>query len=232
MNRLHIRRSSEDKLKTLRQIPLFAPAGQRELTELAAQCTLHTFRKGHIFYRPEDRSQTVYMLTDGRVALYRLRPDGKKLTIDVLGAGALFDDLALLNDNIHHTFAEAAEHCTALVIDRVALRHFVMRTPHVLLNVMQHVTQRIHSMEENLERMAFHGIPARLSHLLLELAQTQGSNTVIGFTHQELAERVGTYRETATQILNSLRSEGYIDIGRRQIAILQPDQLAAVAGLY
>lgn len=65
--------------------------------------------------------------------------------------------------------------------------------------------------------------------MLLRLAEEQGSNEITGFTHQDLAESVGTYRETATQVLNDLKAAGYIDIGRKRITILDPEGLAAVA---
>ena len=65
--------------------------------------------------------------------------------------------------------------------------------------------------------------------LLLRLAQEQGSSDITGLTHQDLAESVGTYRETATQVLNDLKAQGYIDIGRKRITILDSDGLAAVA---
>ena len=52
---------------------------------------------------------------------------------------------------------------------------------------------------------------------------------VIGFTHQDLAEMVGTYRETATQVLNDLKSKGLIEIGRKRITIVDRDALVAVA---
>jgi CRP/FNR family transcriptional regulator, cyclic AMP receptor protein len=223
---------AQHKIEALRQVPVLAPAHERELEVLSTISTLVDFGKGHLFYQPEDCSQAVYMLTKGRIHLYRLNPEGKKLIVDILGTGALFDDMALLNDNVHHSFAEAADACTVLVVDRTAFRDFVMRNPQILLNVMQHVASRMRSIEEKMERIAFQNLPARFSHLLLDLAQRQGSSTVIGFTHQELAESVGTYRETATQVLNSLQSEGHINISRQRIAILQPEQLAATAGVY
>jgi CRP/FNR family transcriptional regulator, cyclic AMP receptor protein len=223
---------AQHKIETLRQVPVLAPAHERELDALGRISALADFHKGHLFYQPEDPSQTVYILTKGRVHLYRINPDGKKLIVDTLGPGALFDDMALLNDNLHHSFAEAAAASTALVVERREFRNFVMRNPQVLLNVMQHAAHRMRAIEEKMERMAFQNLPARLSQLLLDLAQKQGHGAVVGFTHQELAESVGTYRETATQVLNSLQSEGYINIGRQYIAILQPDQLAATAGFY
>ncbi len=83
--------------------------------------------------------------------------------------------------------------------------------------------------EERLENMAFKGIPARLASLLLRLSEEQGTDEIAGLTHQDLAESVGTYRETATQVLNDLKSQGLIEIGRKRIKVLDSARLTEIA---
>ena len=61
------------------------------------------------------------------------------------------------------------------------------------------------------------------------MAAAEASNTITGLTHQDLAESVGTYRETATQVLNDLKSQGLIEIGRKRITILDREGLEEVA---
>jgi CRP-like cAMP-binding protein len=97
------------------------------------------------------------------------------------------------------------------------------------LRILEITGKRLREAEERLENMAFKGIPARLASLLLRLAEEQGSDNIAGLTHQDLAESVGTYRETATQVLNDLKAGGYIDIGRKRIIILDREGLEEVA---
>ena len=97
------------------------------------------------------------------------------------------------------------------------------------LRILEITGRRLRDAEERLENMAFKGIPARLASLLLRLAEEQGSNEITGLTHQDLAESVGTYRETATQVLNDLKAAGYIDIGRKRITVLDVAGLTSVA---
>jgi CRP-like cAMP-binding protein len=88
--------------------------------------------------------------------------------------------------------------------------------------------RRLRDAESRLEDLAFKSIPARLSSLLLRLAGANGTD-VVGFTHQDLAEMVGTYRETATQVLNDLKSKGFIEIGRKRIHIRDREGLEGIA---
>ena len=82
--------------------------------------------------------------------------------------------------------------------------------------------------ESQLEDMAFKSIPTRLALLLLRLRDDQGDN-ICGYTHQDLAEAIGTYRETATQTLNEFKANKLIEIGRKRIDILDPVGLEAIA---
>jgi CRP-like cAMP-binding protein len=137
--------------------------------------------------------------------------------------------MALLGTKLHNTFAEAVEDCTICVMSRNDLERLILSKPQVALRILEITGRRLREAEERLENMAFKGIPARLASLLLRLAQEQGSNDITGLTHQDLAESVGTYRETATQVLNDLKADGYIEIGRKRITILDAEGLVAVA---
>ena len=66
------------------------------------------------------------------------------------------------------------------------------------------------------------------SAFLLQLAGDDGEQ-IAGVSHQDLADVVGTCRETVTRILNEFRSEGYIDLGRLHVNILQRDALDTIA---
>jgi CRP-like cAMP-binding protein len=160
------------------------------------------------------------MLKSGRVQLYRISPEGKKLVIATLGAGTLFGEMALLGQQMHNAFAEALDDCLILVIRRSDLERLILNKPEVGLRILETTGKRLRDAEKRLEDMAFKGIPARLASLLLRLAEERGSNEIVGLTHQDLAETIGTYRETATQVLNDMKSQGLIEIGRKRIRIL------------
>lgn len=86
--------------------------------------------------------------------------------------------------------------------------------------------ERVTSLESRLEEIAFKSIPARLASLLLRLSEEQGNGFVVaGYTHQDLGEMLGTYRETVTQTLNEFKGDGLIDISRKRVEIQDRDGL-------
>ena len=55
---------------------------------------MSTVSKGRVFYRPEEPGEVLFILKEGRVQLYRISPEGKKLVITTLGPHTLFGEMA------------------------------------------------------------------------------------------------------------------------------------------
>jgi CRP/FNR family transcriptional regulator, cyclic AMP receptor protein len=218
-----------EKMKYLSELAVFQDLTPREMEELNRITTMSTVTKGRVFYRPEEPGEVLFILKEGRVQLYRISPEGKKLVITTLGPHTLFGEMALLGTKMHNTFAEAVDDCLICVMSRTDLERLILSKPQVALRILEITGKRLREAEERLESMAFKGIPARLASLLLRLADEQGTDDVRGLTHQDLAESVGTYRETATQVLNDLKTQGLIEIGRKRIKILNKEELLEVS---
>ena len=218
-----------EKMRYLSELAVFQDLSSREMEGLNRITTMSTVTRGRVFYRPEEPGEVLFILKEGRVQLYRISPEGKKLVITTLGPHTLFGEMALLGTKMHNTFAEAMEDCLICVMSRTDLERLILSKPQVALRILEITGKRLREAEERLENMAFKGIPARLASLLLRLAEEQDSEEITGLTHQDLAESVGTYRETATQVLNDLKSQGYIEIGRKRIVVLDEEGLLDVA---
>lgn len=217
------------KMKYLSELTLFQDLTSNEMKELNRITTMNTVAKGRVFYRPEEPGEVLFIVKEGRVQLYRISPEGKKLVITTLGPHTLFGEMALLGTKMHNTFAEAIDDCLICIMSRTDLERLILSKPQVALRILEITGKRLQEAEESLESMAFKGIPARLASLLLRLSDEQTSDEVTGLTHQDFAESVGTYRETATQVLNHIKSLGLIEIGRKRIKLLDKDALSEIA---
>lgn len=219
----------DEKSGPLADVDLFRELSERDVAELDRMTTLTSVSRGRVFYQPEDHGEVLFLIKQGRVQLYRISPEGKKLVIATLGPGALFGEMALLGQQMHSAFAEALEDCLIVVMSRADLERLILSRPAVGLRMLEMTGRRLSDAEARLEDMAFKGIPARLASLLLRLADERGANDIVGLTHQDLAETIGTYRETATQVLNDMKLAGLIEIGRKRIDILDRARLGELA---
>ncbi|MGI8483071.1 MAG: Crp/Fnr family transcriptional regulator, partial [Thermomicrobiales bacterium] len=211
----------------LRNMDIFAPLSPTERTWLLESTTMITCERGRVFYTPLDAGEVVFILKRGKVILYRLGADGRKLVIATLGPHTVFGEMGLIGQRMYGCYAEATEDCLLCVLSRSELKGLVRRNPEVGLLMLAEVEQRLQEREAELEALAFHDLPTRLAALLLQEAGADGM--VCGYTHQDLAERLGTYRETVSQLLGRFRYEDLVAIKPKQIQLLDADGLRAYA---
>jgi CRP/FNR family transcriptional regulator, cyclic AMP receptor protein len=178
---------------------------------------------------PEETGEVLFLLKKGTVQLYRLSPEGKKIVVATLGPGSLFGEMSLVGQGMHSTFAEAVDECKLCVMSRPDVERLMREKPLVALRIVEALGERLVQMERQLEDVAFKSIPARLASLLLRLADEQGSDTIKGYSHQDLGEMVGTYRETVTLTLSELKAKGLLETGRKRLVLTDRPGLEQVA---
>ncbi len=215
------------KLEYLRETDVFSPLSPDEQSWLMQNTTMVTSEKGRVFYVPDEVGEVVFILKRGKVDLYRLTEDGRKLVVATLGPHTVFGEMGLIGQRMYGCYAEATEDCLICILSRADLQALVRRNPEVGLRLLDELERRLHEREAELEALAFRSLPTRLAVLLLKEADAEG--VVAGLTHQDLAERLGTYRETISQLLGRFRSEGLVVVEPRHIRLLDSDGLSAYA---
>jgi CRP/FNR family cyclic AMP-dependent transcriptional regulator len=218
------------KLTYLSNIDIFKDLTESELAEMDRQITMSSSPPGKMFYMPEDSGEVLFLLKKGRVQLYRISPNGKKLVVATLGPGSIFGEMSLVGQGMHNTFAESVDECLLCVMSRADVERLMREKPMVAFRFVEALGERLTRLESRLEDIAFKSIPARRASLLLRLASDEGDGMHIdGYTHQDLGEMLGTYRETITQTLNEFKGDGYVDISRKHIEILDRASLELLA---
>lgn len=218
-------RPLHEKQQAIAHVRMFRDLPARTLAAIAELATLQRAGKGHTFYFPETTSEVIYILLEGVVNQYRIHWDGKKIITATLQPQACFDTTSLLDDGLHHNFAEARGEVLVLSLHHTAFKRILLEHPQLLLHMLAETQGRLSAVEEKLEGIAFKKLPGRIGQLLLTLAAQNDGQRIVGYTHQEIAELVGTYRETATQALNEFKALGYIAIDRKRIDILNAEPL-------
>lgn len=212
----------------LKTVEIFSDLSDEELEALESSVTNIPCAVGKIFYAPEDSGEALFFLKEGKVQLYRISPDGRKLITNILAPGTIFGEMSLIGQGMYHSFAEAVEECSVCKMERGDLERLLLDRPRVALRILEVLGRRLLEVEARLEGIAFKTVAGRLASLLLRLMKEQGP-TIRGLTHQNLADDVGTHRETATQTLTTFRTMGLLATGRKRIEILDPEGLQRIA---
>jgi len=201
--------------------------------DLKALLQVASYPAGHIFHLPNEVGSHVFFLQQGRVRIYKLSPEGRALTLLVLHPPSLFGEMALIGTGTHDTYAESMTDCVVAQIERESLRRFLSRYPSAAIDVMELMGVRLRTMEQRLADIAFKSVPQRLAALLLDLAGDSADGTtppsLVRYTHQQLAEMIGAYRETVTKALGDMREANLIRVVDDAIILVDPAQLRQLA---
>ncbi|MBZ0276552.1 MAG: Crp/Fnr family transcriptional regulator [Anaerolineae bacterium] len=218
------------KTDLLEKVEIFQDLSHIEVESIGQQATMMNVQQGHIFYMPDDPGEVLFTLKKGRVQLYRISPDGRKLVIAILRPGAVFGQMVLVGQRMHQTFAQALDDCLVCAMNREEVERLLVEKPSVSFRLLDVLGRRLHEAEQRLEDFAFKRIPARLARLLLRLNdEYEYQGQLEGYTHQYLADMLGTYRETITQTLNDFQNRELIRLGRKSITILNESGLENAA---
>ena len=192
--------------------------------------TIANYRRHDVIATPRDLDQKLHILMDGRAQLVCTNSEGRRLVLATLEAGAIFGEGALIDGAAPAAFSEAMSDCTIWVLPRADARIMTVRYPILGWGLLQTFGKRLMQVESHLEDVAYKKLPERLAALLLELADK--NDTITGTSHQALADRLGTYRETVSAILRTFKREGWVDLGYRRIRLLDVPALELAANTY
>ena len=127
--------------------------------------------------------------------------------------------------------------CGIGTIGRDDLRHALNAYPAAALRFMNIMSRRLRALERKLADIAFKSVPQRLATVLLNLADTHEAYArpasppaVVRYTHQQLAEMIGSYRETVTKAIGEFREAGLIRVEEDAIYLTDMARLRELAG--
>ncbi|MDA0737372.1 MAG: Crp/Fnr family transcriptional regulator [Nitrospirae bacterium] len=222
------------KLWYLKRIKLFAGLSFKEMRHLQRITRMETFEKGALVYLPGDLSDTVYLLKKGRVKISRVNEDGREALLTILEPGEIFGEVEAFSGDRRETLVQVLEKAMVCEIQRADFDQYLHRYPHVGGRVIKLMGVRLRTIESRVGELVFKSAPARLATILLNLSETMGEPREHGIrlqarlTHQNLANLIGTSRETVSIMLNQFSKRGLVIQDHRHIIILDKDQLAKV----
>jgi len=205
---------------------LFQGVEPAAMESIAGKLPMATCRPGQVIYQPGETGEALFILKAGHVRLYRIAADGRKLVLATVGPGTAFGDMSVLGQSMVGSFAEAIEDSTICIMSRVDIEQIVLEHPQVGIRMVELLSERLRDAENRLEQMAFAPVSTRLARLLVALAD---GSEIAGHSHQDLAEMIGTSRETVSRALVEFKTFGWVEIDRRCIRITNLSALEELA---
>lgn len=193
--------------------------------------------RGAVFRRQGDVDPSIYILSSGKVRLYRLSEEGREQTLWILGTGQCF-----CFSSVHHCLPSpySVECLTDVALMRISgdqCRELLQGDARFDAGVIRCLAQRLGELAQLTESLACEPVRRRLAHVLVDLADRHGRMAPDGIvvedvTHEMLAGSTGSAREVVSRTLKVLEAEGVLRTGRARILIRDVQRLRAESAAH
>lgn len=207
---------------------------EQNLDLLKNMMTDAAFRKGSHIYWEGDASDKLYYMKSGRVKLYKSAFDGRDLVLHYFTPGDLFGELACLGNDEHAFTATAVTDCQIGVLSGRDVEPLLLSNPGLSFDFMKWIGLMDRYTQIKLRDLLFYGKNGALASTLLRMAhgygekKEDGIHYVISLTNSDLAQLIGSTRETVNRMLQAWKRDGAINYYHGSIVIKDIGYIKAI----
>ncbi|HWP16664.1 MAG TPA: Crp/Fnr family transcriptional regulator [Xanthobacteraceae bacterium] len=219
-----------DKLSILRNHSLFGQLDVDALTRLASYSHSKSVSAGTTIFERGDPGTSLFAVLRGTVKISNQSSDGKDAVLNMIPAGGIFGEIALLDGQPRTADAFAVSDCELMQIDRRDFVPLISQRPEIALKLIEILCSRIRHTSEQVEDMTFLDLPGRLAKTLLWLSEQSGSSAgrKVSITQREIGQIIGMSRESTNKQLREWEEKKWLKLERGGLVILDPRPLAEI----
>ena len=199
--------------------PFFSSLSPRDAETLLRHTHLRRLTAGQEIFHKDDPGDGLFGVLSGSVAFTLDSADGKELTLNVLGPGEFFGEIALLDGKGRSATAQAREDSELLFIPRGDFLAFFSQRPQAMIGIIELLCARLRLATDRAADTAFLDLSRRLAKRLVWLLDGAPPPAAVRISHAELASMLGVSRERVTRQLSAWSSKGILDQGRGRIVV-------------
>ena len=219
-----------DNLALLRGHPVFGALAVDQLERLCTYATTRNVPMGTTLFAKGDPGAALFAVRAGTVKITVPSLDGREAMFNLLHAGEIFGEIALLDGQPRTADAVTMSDCEFTVIERRDFLTFVHSEPKVALKLIELLCARLRWASLHFEEVVFLNLPTRLARTLLRLSQDEKSREGrLAITQRELSHMLGTTRESVNKQLRAWAKLKWITLERGGIGVLATDELGEIA---
>ncbi|HMH32209.1 MAG TPA: Crp/Fnr family transcriptional regulator [Puia sp.] len=223
----------DEKMLLIRNYDLWCNLSDAEYDELNIEHRFIEVPKGEYIYFEAYNHNKIYFLKEGYIKIGYIDDAGNEKIKEIIQKGELFGQFTLERSNLRGEFAQAYK-------DKVSLCAFTIddfekilkKRPDLALKYSKQVGAKLRHIENRLVNLLNKDVKTRLIHFLWQLVEQKlGENRPEGFcipnylTHEDIANLIGSSRQTVTTMINELEHEGILSFDRQQICFLDVKKL-------
>lgn len=217
-------RGFNDFLKEIKEIDA--------LNQLSEEFDIRIYKKKEDIYREGNYPRGIYFINKGKVKTFCTNEFGKELIIGLHKEGDFFGYTSLLQDEAYRDSAVVLEDADVYMIPKEVFFSLLYKNNEVSCKFIKILSDNVVDHEQHLITMAYNSVRKRVAHALIKIAdtyKTEGdANFCVNFSRNDLANMVGTSRESLIRTLGDFKEEQLIETSGSTITIINYDELSKI----
>ncbi|WP_246145523.1 Crp/Fnr family transcriptional regulator [Bacillus rubiinfantis] len=220
--------------KVLSGFSLFRDLNDSELTKITDIAIVREWKKhSHVFLQG-DPLENVYFIFEGKVKIYKSDINGKEQIVAIMKKGEMFPHVGFFRKGNYPAYAEILDHTTLITIPILKFEQVLIDNPELCIKVFKVLGEKIVDLQNRLEEQILNNTYEQIVKLLIRLGKKHGKEKADGtillkseFTNKDLANMIGTTRETISRTLTKMKKEKLIEVNGDGDMILDIETLMA-----
>lgn len=201
---------------TIAKAPLFTSLPPAAVDDLTQRIAVRRVSAHGTVVSQDEPGDAMFIIMSGRVKVVLFGENGREVTLSILRPCDGFGEMSLFDGKARSANCIAMEPTALLVLSREDLLRHIGAHPRTALNLLGEMADRLRRADESIAQLALCDVNERLVHRLISLAREEGTEAPEGLmvrrrpTQQELANMIGSCRETISRAFNQLARDGMI----------------------
>ncbi|MFW6270669.1 MAG: Crp/Fnr family transcriptional regulator [Bacillota bacterium] len=213
---------SIDELSLLKKSTLFSELDRKQLEELSELLLRKIYSQNDVLFYQGDPGENVFFLKKGKVKALKRSSDGEEQILDIFQRGDVFGEVVLFGVEDYPASAIAMEEVEVATLSKIAFKNYFYKNPDLGWGMLQEMARKLRQAQNKIETLGLKDTKGRVATLLIDLLYRFGdidSKAVLELNRQEMANFIGSSRETVSRTLSDFKNEGLIEISGNRIYI-------------
>ena len=204
---------------------LFGKLSAGEIDSLISYARVERYPAGYEIFAKGSSGQSLVAVLRGSIKISSLSNEGKEIVFNIINAGEIFGEIAVLDGEERSADATAMTDCELLVLNRRDFLRLLENRADLCMILLRILCQRLRQTSEQVEDVMFRHLESRLAKALLRRAESvglhgpQSTSVELHLSQRELGNMAGGSRESVNKILQNWHRQGLIDLGKSSVLI-------------
>jgi len=219
-------KGKENNNNPLKKVSIFSKLNETELDYILNSMTIKTYPANEVIFYEGDVPDGLYLVKRGRVKISLIDERSREITLSILREGSFFGEMALFDESPRSATVQTMEETEFFILTKSYFLQLIEQSSTIAKNILKEMSTRLREADDQIRNLALFDVAGRLANILINLVKKEGvvlknkdMAVVPRPSQQELANMIGSSRETVSRVLNTFKKKGIISISRKQIII-------------